>query len=82
MWNQMFLVFLFIFDKQMFWFICCNFLLRLDSVASKSVFLIKFACANLALKILAAEVLNSGVVIYLSWLWSVRFFSVSVIFAS
>ena len=42
------------------------FLLRLDSLASKSVFVIKFACANLALKTLAAKVLNSGVVIYLS----------------
>ena len=40
------------------------FLLRLDSLASKSIFVIKFACANLELKILAAKVLNSGVVIY------------------
>ena len=49
-------------------------MLRLDSLASKSVFVIKFACANLALKTLAAKVLNSGVVIYLSWLTSVTFF--------
>ena len=42
------------------------FPLRLDSLASKSVFAIKFACANLALKTSAAKVLNSGVVIYLS----------------
>ena len=56
------------------------FLLRLDSLASKSVLVIKFACANLALKTLAAKVLNSGVVIYLSWLWSVSFFSSSLIF--
>ena len=42
------------------------FLLRLDNLASKSVFVIKFACANLALKTSAAKVLNSGVVIYLS----------------
>ena len=42
------------------------FLLRLGNLASKSVFVIKFACANLALKTLAAKVLNSGVVIYLS----------------
>ena len=41
------------------------FLLRLDSLASKSVFAIKLAYANLALKILAAKVSNSGVVIYL-----------------
>ena len=40
------------------------FLLRLDSLASKSVFVIKLACANLALKTSAAKVLNSGVVIY------------------
>ena len=33
---------------------------------SKSVFVIKFACANLALKTLAAKVLNYGVVMYLS----------------
>ena len=42
------------------------FLLRLDSLVSKSVFVIKFACANLALKTSAGKVLNSGVVIYLS----------------
>ena len=56
------------------------FLLRLDSLASKSVFDTKFACADLALKTLAAKVLNPGVVIHLSWLWSVSFFSISVIF--
>ena len=43
-----------------------SFLLRFDSLASKSVFVIKFACANLALKTSTAKVLNSGVVIYLS----------------
>ena len=42
------------------------FLLRLDSLASKSVFVIKFACANLALKTLAAKVLDSDAVIFLS----------------
>ena len=31
-------------------------LLRLDSLASESVFVIKFACANLALKTSAAKV--------------------------
>ena len=41
------------------------FLLRLDSLASESVFVIKFACANLALKT-EAKVLNSGVLIDLS----------------
>ena len=42
------------------------FLLRLDSLVPKSVFVIKFPCANPALKILATKVLNSGLVIYLS----------------
>ena len=39
------------------------FLLRLDSLASKYVFVIRFACINLALKTLAAKLLNSGLVI-------------------
>ena len=43
-----------------------TFLLKLDSLASKSVLIMKFACAKLALKISAAKVLNSGLVIYLS----------------
>ena len=42
------------------------FLLRLDNLASKSVFVIKLACANLALKTSAANLLNSEVSIYLS----------------
>ena len=42
------------------------FMLRLDNLASKSAFVIKLACANLALKTSAAKVLNSGVAIYLS----------------
>ena len=42
------------------------FLLRLDNLASKSVFVIKLACVNLALKASAAKVLNFGVVIYFS----------------
>ena len=42
------------------------FLLRLDTVLSKSVFATKFARANLALKTSAAKVLNSEVVICLS----------------
>ena len=41
-----------------------TFLLRPDSLASKSVFVIRFACVNLALKTQAAKVLNYGVVIY------------------
>ena len=35
------------------------FLLRLCSLASKSVFVIKFACANLALKFSVVSILNS-----------------------
>ena len=38
---------------------------RLDTVLTKTAFVTKFACANLALKTLAATLLNSGVVIYL-----------------
>ena len=57
-------------------------MLRLGSLGSKSVFVIKFACANLALKTSVAKVLNSGVVIYLPRLWSVSFCSISVIFVS
>ena len=57
-----------------------DFLLRVDSLASKFVFVTKFVCANLTLKTSAARVLNSGVVIYLSWSWSVSFFSISVTF--
>ena len=43
------------------------FLLILDSLASKSVWLNKFVCANLTLKTIAAKVLESGIAIYLSW---------------
>ena len=57
-------------------------MLRLDSLASKSVFVTKFACANLASKTSVAKVLNSGVVIYLSRLWSVSFFSISDYFSA
>ena len=51
--------------KKMSCFICSNFSLRLDNLASKSVFVIKFARANLALKTLAAKELNSEVATYL-----------------
>ena len=44
------------------------FLLRLDSLAAKSAFVIKFACANLAVKFSADNLLNSVVLIYLSCL--------------
>ena len=55
------------------------FLWRLDSLALKSVFVIKFACTILALNKLVAKVLNFEVSVYLSWLWSVSLFSISVI---
>ena len=42
-------------------------LISFNSV-SKSVFVTKFAYATLALKLLAAKILNSGVVMYLSLL--------------
>ena len=41
---------------------------KVDNIASKVNFAPKFACFNLALKTSAAEVLNPGEVIYLSWL--------------
>ena len=48
----------------MFCIFAVIFLLRLDNLASNSVFVIKFAFANLALKTLAAKVLNSEVATY------------------
>ena len=51
------------------------FLLRLDSLVSRSVFVTVLDWASLALKTSAANLLNSGVVIY-----SPCFFSISVIF--
>ena len=41
-------------------------MLRLDSLASKSLLLIKLACVDLALKTYVESLLNSAVVIYLS----------------
>ena len=38
--------------------------------------LAKFACANLAAKYSVVNLLNSEVVLYLSWSWSVIFFSI------
>ena len=52
--------------------------MRFDSLASKSVFVIKLTCAYLALKTSAANLLNSWVSIYLSWLWLLSLFSISV----
>ena len=42
------------------------FLLRLIKLVSKPVFVINFACANLSATISHVNLLNSGVVIYLS----------------
>ena len=42
------------------------FLLRLDSLLSKSVLVNKVACADLATKLSAITLFNSGVAIYLS----------------
>ena len=56
--------------------------MRFDSLASKSVLLIKFASAILVLKTSAANFLNSEVSVYLSWLWLVSSFSISVTLAS
>ena len=51
-------------------------------MVSKYVFVNKFACDNLAAKFYAVNLLNSEVAIYLSWLWSVSFVSISVILVS
>ena len=59
-------------------FILVIFLLRPDNLASKSVFVIKLACAIFALKTSAANLLNSEVSIYLSWLRLVSLFSIFV----
>ena len=55
-------------------------LLRLDNLASKSVFVMKLACASLALKSSASNLLNSEVSVYLSSLWLLSLFLISVIF--
>ena len=51
-------------------------MLRRDNLASKSVFVIKLACAILALKTSTTNLLNSEVSIYLSWLWLLSLFSI------
>ena len=66
-----------------------TFLLILFSLLSKSVFftkstisvlVVKFACAYLAAKLSSVNLLNSYVVIYLTWSWSSIFFSTSAVF--
>ena len=56
--------------------------MRPISLVSKSVLVTKFAHANLVSETFAVNLLNSQVAIYLSSLWSVSFFSSSVIFVS
>ena len=62
----MFLAFLIRFQEKSFFIFSVIFVLRLDSLVSKPVFVVKFASANLALKTSAAKVLNFEAVIYLS----------------
>ena len=50
--------------------------------SSSKFTLTKSACANLASKFSFVNLLYSGVVIYLSCLWSVIFFSISLTFVS
>ena len=53
------------------------FLLRFDSLQSKSALAIKFTCDILSLKTSVANLLNSEVSIYLSWLWLLSLCSIS-----
>ena len=77
--NQMFLAFFNSSSIDSFFVLfIAILLLRPNTVLSKFVFATKFACFNLALKTSAAKVLNSGVVIYLSCLWLLSFFSIFV----
>ena len=52
--------------------------LRIIGFAWKFVFGIKFACASLAARTSAVNLFNSGVEMYLSWLWTATFYSVSL----
>ena len=65
--NQMFLIFFNSFSTTKYFVLFeVIFLLRLDSFVLKSAFVIKFACADLATNLSAVNLLNSGVVIYIS----------------
>ena len=64
--NQMFIVFFFIFNKNIICLLELIFLLRLIGLLSKSPFVIKFACAKVAAKFSTVNLLSSGVVKYLS----------------
>ena len=61
-------------------FFWVKFWLGFFKLAVNSVPVTKFASDNFAVKAPAARLLTSRVVIYLSWLWSVRFFSISLNF--
>ena len=61
-------------------FFWVKFWLGFFKLAVNSVPVTKFTCDNFAVKAPAARLLTSRVVIYLSWLWSVRFFSISLNF--
>ena len=67
-WIKIFQLIQFILTSKFPVLVSVIFLLRLDNLASKSAFVIKLACANLALKTSAANLLNSEVSVYLSWL--------------
>ena len=56
------------------------FLLRLDSLASISVFVIKFDCATLSAIFSAVNLVNTRVEIYVPCLWSLIFFLISLKF--
>ena len=56
------------------------FSLKCFSLSWKSVCVTKSACFNLAGNFVVVKSLSSWVVIYLSWLWSLIFFSISIIF--
>ena len=65
--NQMFLVFFILLStRKCFVLFELIFLWRLTSLVSKSVFITKFAPANLATKVLAFKLLNPKAVVYLS----------------
>ena len=56
------------------------FIIKICLTYKISFLLAKFACFNLAAKFSDVNLLNSGIVIYLSLVWSVIFFSISLIF--
>ena len=67
----------FLFDVTYFSLLLKSFLFP---KLATSLLLAKFACFDLAAIFSNVNLLNAGVVIYLSWLWSVIFFLISWIF--